>query len=414
MTILTIVIIPVMNMLVSTTRHNAKARQRQHITLSAESIMESFKAYDVETLCQQFQTTPTTFTGCQLYAGDALVPAGTMEVTGTNAYGAVTDQLFSPSGEFIGSADDTYEFRIHNLVNEKDRYDAVVTVEPYTALGVKSIIDIEDMNLYKDAVWRSTTAHDATAAGQVVNDFWNMAAPEIVTWLNNNDLQRNDYTQADIVPDKIKVIRRETYIDLVKGSNTTAQVRMEYHYQVQDYPYYDDALDPTSTDVMTFPEGGGYYVVQVIVDSPAGTYIEFYNNPSSAGLERVFVYYYPLYGIEDVMRFSTSGFGGAERLECYVLKQYNAGVSNLQAKEAAYHPKILGNGNLILYHNLDENISGSSTVPAVNLSSFASSQNYAHADLIKQDKVMMYRVRVDMYEAGGTQIVASLEGTMND
>lgn len=416
MTILTLVTVPILHIFVSTARYNAKARERQHMTLSAESIMESFKAYDIEELCRQFQTTPTTFTGCKLYAGDGLTPPGTLEVTGTDVTGAATSNLFTPAGEFLGSADDTYEFRIHSLVNEKDRYDAVITVEPYTGWGTSSVVEIDDMNLYKDAIWRSTTDHDATAQGQIIDHFHGSVAPQIVTWLNDHDKQKNDYTQADILPDKIEIVKRETLIDIVKGSDMTAQVRMEYHYRIKDYPYYDNAADPTSTAKMDFPTGGGDYTVHVIVDSPAGTYIEFYRNPAAAGLERVFVYYYPLYGtgVEDVIRFTTSGFSASDKLECYLLKQVNTGVVNLPGKEAAYQPKVLGDSKLILYHNLDENISGSSSVPTVNLSTFASHKSYMHADLLKENKVIMYRVLVDIYEAGGTQIVASLEGTMNN
>lgn len=421
MAIFAIATVPIMNILVSTARYNARARERQHMTLSAESIMESFKAYDIETLCEQFQS--PSFRGCTLYPGGVdpagvAIPAGTMEVFGKNAAGLETTVLFDPSGTFIGSSDDTYRFRINSMQNETERYDAEILVEPYAVAGTNQITKLTDMNPYRDAIFRSSADYDGNISAQIHTHFQNNVVPDIVAKLNAEDLIKNDYTEADISFSSANIVitQRETFIDIVKGSNITAQCKMRYHYKVEQYPYHNNPSDDTSYDYLDFPLDGTDYVVDLLMYSPDGWHVEFYNNPPEAGLERVFIYYYPNYEVtKDTINISTSGFG-SDKLDCYLLKQKRPGMSNssIMTEEASYVPEINGTGNLNLYHNFGENISGSSSVPTVSPSGFAASRSYVDTTVVKEDRTLMYKVTVNLYEAGGTEVIASFDGTMND
>lgn len=417
MAILAIVSIPIMNLMVSSAKYNARARERQHMTQSAESIMESFKAYDVEALCEQFQH--GTFQGCDISGGvDAHgnpIPAGTMEVTGKDALGADTTVLFDAEGDFIGSADNTYEFKINSLKNETERYDAVITLAPYTLAGSDEVTQLSNMNQYKDAIFRSQESFRTMANAQISAKYQSDMKPFIVTELNTIDQIRNDYTVAEI-GDYIKVEKRETIFRIQKGTNITATCTMRYYFKAEGIPYYDDALDPTSTDTFDYPTDGSLWYVDVILKTPATLELEFYNNPQEAGLERIFIYYYPDYQVEDVIKFETTGFSTTETLECYLIKQKRTDISEGEQAlgESSYVPQINGTGTLKLFHNFNENIGGGATVPTVTPSGFAASQSYLDTGLIKTQKTLMYTIAVDLYEEGGTSVVTSLRGTIND
>ncbi|MDE6129037.1 MAG: type II secretion system GspH family protein, partial [Lachnospiraceae bacterium] len=56
--ILALVTGPLLHSFVSAARYNQRAKERQRTTTAAQSVMEGFKAFDLEELCWQFSGDP--------------------------------------------------------------------------------------------------------------------------------------------------------------------------------------------------------------------------------------------------------------------------------------------------------------------------------------------------------------------
>lgn len=71
-TILGLVAVPVLHSLTTAMVYNAKARNRQEMTLTAESIMETFKGYDLDELKVRFSTGGAGIEGIRV--ADGMIP----------------------------------------------------------------------------------------------------------------------------------------------------------------------------------------------------------------------------------------------------------------------------------------------------------------------------------------------------
>lgn len=392
--ILTATVTVLTTILVASVRYNAKADARQHATLAAESIMESFKAYKVEDLCAQFSS--GSFVGC-----------------------ASADSMY-----YTEPSSKNYKFQINGLVNDNVKYDAKITLSPYTLTRSQSLVAFPEINAYKDGVFRSSTSHDTiTAPLQMQDHFATNVRTEIATYLNSGvDVQKDDYTEADIIGTNIKPVKRETVIRLIKNSSTnmtSVTCSMRYHYIVKDYAYYNDA-SATPEGKVTFPldyeTSGATYSIDVLLDTatPANDII-FYNNPSAVGLERIFIYYYPAYGIEDEIRFETQG-SWSNNVECYLLKQVPdvsvMTATELGIAESNYKPKIMGTSIIDLRHNFGMNIGAASGHLDPIMSGFSTTLDYMNSNITKKNYQLMYNVVVEIFHGG--EVVSVLEGTKND
>ncbi len=418
MCILAVAVTGIVTVLVTSVRFNAKANLRQHATLTAESILESFKAYEVKALCEQFHAGG--FTGVTL-ASDG---TGAMSVLGKSVSGGTADEDLFASGAFTESTTDEYEFTLTNIQTENSRYDATITVTPYMA--EQSLVSLSDIHPYKDAVFRSSTIHDTKAKDQILLDFEAVVKPLIIPELNTLDQNPTfEFTEMNVVADFDDYIipkKRVTTVTVDKSNSgyTTATVKMDYYFIVKDYPYYQNDTEATPTGKQTFPMDyattGHMYVTNVILDVPLGLYnLNFYKNEPSVGLERVYFYYYPAYDVVDEIQVITNNFDASDMIDMYILKQVPAGADGtLNDKEAAYNPKVHGASNINLYHNFDDNIGGASIPAGANISGFADNKGYMDASKVKKNYLLMYNLNVEVREAGTANVVAALHGTKND
>ncbi len=415
MCILSVAITGMVTVLVTSVRFNAKANLRQHATLTAESILENFKAYDVKTLCEQFHA--GSFSGVNM---DVM---GTMGVRGKSVPGGVADEDLFIGGSFTESSTKEYEFSLTNIKTENALYDATITVTPY--MTEQSLVTLEDMHPYKDAVYRSSEVHDTKARDQILTMFDTTIKTEMKDYLNTIDQKITTYTETDIVSSfatHIQPKKRVTTITLDKddAGYTTAVINMDYYFIIKDYPYYLSSTEATPTGKQTFPVDydttGNMYMVQVILDIPYGLYyLNFYKNPNTVDLEKVYFYYYPAYDVADEIKVVTHDFAAGDSIDMYILKQVPLGAdATLNNKEASYNPTIQGESIIKLYHNFGDNIGGSSVPPAPTISGFASSSHYMEATIFEKQYQLMYNMDVEVREAGTTNVVAALSGTKND
>lgn len=401
MAILAVVAAPTMKILVSSAKYNAKARERQKLTTSAESIMESFKAYTVDELMEQFNGVDgKTFTACQM---DATASMSGIEGVDIDA---------------AGNSVEAYDFTLNGILNEDKTYDAVIHVNKRYLPNVDSRITSEngvvaftDINQYTDAVLKWDLNYDDYMQEYAKDDFKDNHMGDLIEELNNVDEIKDDYTETDIDLDKLTLYKRQITVNMYEDSgNTVVTYGLRCFYKIKEYPYYADALDDTVIEKFDFPENGYFET-----DIPIGgaTAAQIYQNPSSEPLQRVFIFYYPNYGLEDEIVINSSL---SYETTAYLLKQKNPSITStdLQTKEAAYKANVSGSGLVKLAHNLNKNLSGESSVTSPNISGFTSVGVYTQDYGRTLDEIFMYDIKLTIYKAGevgiGTPLV-EIEGS---
>lgn len=111
--ILAIIVIPLMNLFVSSNRINIKSRQTLRATTAAQDIMEGLKAYNIEEIKEQFKDPASGF-----YVIDSRLIKGGVEER--------TDLEVDPSGN---PADGLYVFSMKDLTMQGSEYDAKIEVD---------------------------------------------------------------------------------------------------------------------------------------------------------------------------------------------------------------------------------------------------------------------------------------------
>lgn len=388
MAILAVVAAPALKILVSSTRYNAKARERQKLTTSAESIMESFKAYTVDELMEQFNgINGKTFTACQMDAAASMSGVETVDI------------------DAAGNSAEAYDFALNGILNEGKTYDAVIHVNKRYLPGVDSriasdngVVAITDINQYTDAVLKWNLNYDVRMSDAAKDDFKNNHMYELIDELNSSDKIKNDYTEMDIDLNKIVLYKRQITVNMYEASgNTVVTYGLKCSYKIEGYPYHADELDDSVIETFDLPESG-YFETDVPLDG--STTAQIYRNPSSEPLQRVFIFYYPNYGIDvdEIVINSSLSY----ETTAYLLKQKNPSLSDteLQNREAAYKANVRGSGRVKLAHNLDKNLSGKSSVSTSSISGFSSVGSYTQDYGRSTDEIFMYDIKLTIYKAG--------------
>lgn len=424
-TILSLVAVPVLHAMTSSMYYNAKARKRQNVTLSAESLMETFKGYELADLQDIF---------VRAEAGDT---SAKMELGVTDADGFIYPSDLSASELVFGiqgmKADDG-----------KTVCDIEVKASKQT---VKEILEIENIQPTRDAIFRTSHGSDSSAWDKAQDDFQANYLVAFLQQLNALDDREWELTQSDIDMSCLKLYQRELVFAIAgSGSDDTVTAYKEYSYYIKEHIYYErieeeteEATEPSTEEEgseteteeivleerrFTYPENvADYFKIRIpLTEYPtaasAGEY-KVYSNPIKDGehpLQRLLIYYYPAYQMEhgDTIRIKNPD---ALDLECHLIKQKVSGLSyaQLQTKEINYKPtvKCEGAGDVVLYHNLSSNLADRSNIPggASGITTFSDVQPYV-GNSFKKQKVLAYKLEMKILESG-TEI-ACFEGTMNE
>lgn len=411
--LLTIVIIPVMQSFVYSARVNAKARTLQKATVAAQTIMENYKAYPVEDICQQFAS------------GTFMVGSG----TGVNCHETVHDLT---SGQHI--------YMIDNISYENSTYDAQIRLTPTTPISVN---EYQDSDPYCDAVYMVEAGH----AYDVYNTVINEAQTRWIALPNKADTEPDDYDR-----EKLEFHRQvEIYVD----SNGKTTVKEVYWYNGScDYDtetgserfwfwgYAMPDTDPDAPFIMKYNKWPGE-------DEPPP--IVIYDNSTTeaasggrAVLKNIYLYFYPLYttstsdtwiNSDYVQVYSSYTPADGGKLNFYAIKQKSPmSATELEVREnAAYNSKrihFLLNGQLRMYDNLNVNVGRVDAevgITSPTLEAGAERVGSLHAD--PKDKILIYDIEVKLYKDGavkkdsttgiwsidsGEQPIITLTGTIND
>ena len=116
-------------------------------------------------------------------------------------------------------------------------------------------------------------------------------------------------------------------------------------------------------------------------------------------------------------------------IDCYLIKQkpYSVDMTDIELKiyEDRYSTlaSVEGDGNIKLYHNLGYNLGDGSLVGVPTLSSFgANIYDFVSGEggdaigkkYIRKDKMLVYKLEMQLFDAKTGNLVAKLDGTMGE
>ena len=463
-TILALVAVPVLHSLTTSMVYNKKARNRQEMTLTAESIMETFKGYDLDTLKDRFS-------GGTIWGVVGIEGVVYESVDGNSGYRYTTTSI--PFGTEIA---DEYQFCIEDMkADDGQLYDVKITATPNS---VEKIMVPDNMETTRDAIYKGDQTLDTSALQKAKEDFRNNQQSDLADYFaaNYSDAVFKEGDNIITIKDEINKIfetsagsffaenyvklheKKMTFEIVANGSDYEVRPKMYYSYYMDGYPYYvraeaasmpdDEYPDESRTpgtpnpssgaivehepdSTIRYPAGGGFLEFEVDLSSayPDG---HFYKNPTTAGLDRLFVYYYPQYNLDpgcDTIVINNQA--GIPDFQCYILKQRAENINDTQMSTKEEH--YVGNVDIInsalgfkVFHNFDDNIGGkASTTPGGNISGVNEDQKISYTkpttpgsditelmENFSEAEVLSYKLKLEVTQNGRT--VTTLESSMNE
>lgn len=441
--ILSVAIIPLMNAFVNSMRYSAKGRELQQTTVLAQTIMEKCKGYTVKELDTKMLD-HTFLTSATVSADGTKIPmtdASTLWGLGAGSPG--TDEKYY----FIGGVHlENHTYDVSVKINSHDRYDYYNNL---SGQGVYSdMVYTESMNKYMDAVFTVNTLSgyegDESRFSVAGLDFeaYNASLEMISEKIKEAAAANPSIVEEVNVPYNViangagNALEVYRYIDITANSDGSGRdvVTVTYTYTfkldggVFDYVYRNPSGGspiPLSVDLGT-AEIPLYNFSFYIYDNAA-------TMSNGAKLENIYFFYYPAYNglngsytdypiAEDEIIINNNT---GRTINFYLVKQKNPAYSDTQLNTLEAHcytPTVMANGDMIIYHNFDQNLGGSSDFSSLNISSTGSVtlMGTLYDDTLKK---LMYDVEVSIYPAnsfngsyivGGAQPILTLKGTMLD
>lgn len=418
---------PLLSSFVSAIRYNARAKEKQYTMGAAQSVMESFKAYDLKSLVAQFGDPDEPF---------RVYPTGSM-----GEYRVAVPEEGS----------DTYVFALQDMEYEGKRYDAKVEVKPSALTSSMgdvyntTVVQTKTINAYYDAIYRGSPYEDINAMNLVNNN--------VVRFLNVLDEKcygdyYEDYTVDSLVQSRIDVVK-ETKV-VITGDETTqkATVTRTYLYRALNYPVMNASGEMDYYHIWDFKTKNEDYTYNPHFLWKPGEVLDDYDynvaysdviydntaTSSYAKLDDLYFFYYPAY--ENALYGNALGiknFGYQEiiifenytgrNINVHMVKQKNPLLTDVTITmlDNLYQPSVtVDQGPVTLVHNLKENLGGGTITG--NPSRWTGLGEYhSCADILHKENVnMLYDVTVSVYQNGqyeegftGEPMV-TLNGTMND
>ncbi len=332
--ILAVVTVSILQIFVYSIRLNARSRTRQQTTAAAQTVMEYFKAYPVEKICEQFLGV----------AGESF------KVNGTEGTPATQITWFSPTGipredvfldinspdigndisELLSSGNNA-NFRIQGITYHNEAFDVEVQLRSHTDQTTLIYNDFAEGN---SAAYVGDLSMDADALSRIAEE-----VAEAWTIDENGKLLPSapsiTHSGSEVDLSKIDIVDRKLICEIKKtGSDYIAEVSCIYTYKVDYYPYI---VNGTSTDTY-FDIGLKDYTYDNWDYISGKECKEIFRQPTI--LENLTLYYYPAYARgsaldikgEDWIIIQNSiphGVGEeVSRIKCYIYKQRNPAVSD--------------------------------------------------------------------------------------
>lgn len=403
-TILTIAVIPLLHSFVLSAQYNLRARTKMRATVTAQTIMENFKAYTVEEICRQFDSNFS-----ETFAIDQDSITGLLEQVGGSSM--VLKDPSDPSKGYVfePSADDKYEYTIRGICYESSRFDAKIELTPHG--GHLTTVKVEDKNPNRDAVYideMDMEAQDIAAYEEMLN----LIAEQ---WDAEESRSVETHVGGEVATSTITITKHQmTFTARKEDGKDKLYVCHTYTFKVDGHfcsrPV--DVSDPENTD--TVP--GTFDMGETVI---VGTEKLLYEKSGGAeGLQNLYIYYYPVYstGPRDSMfmgrdEIKIENLLGGDPLKVYIYKQKNPFITALNSKETSYQAVIETTNAWIIDDNFGINLTHNASSSSVTAPSITpSSSRYTGVDTQTSDiKQRMYNITVKVYEEG--QYNAGFTGT---
>ncbi len=436
--ILSVAIIPLMYAFVNSMKYNAKGRELQQTTVLAHTIMEKCKGLTVDEIYDRMLD--HTFLETQTAAADT----NSTKVPMTNAS---TTWGLGSGGEqtyFIGGVqleNTTYDVQVTiDKHSREDLYNG--TLEAYS-----DMLYTESMNKYNDAVFTVNTLNgntgdeDRYSVAGLDFEAYNAAFQMIADGLKADAETKPDINEEVNVPLSYIMLGVGNHLEVYRYITIDATGSSGHDVVNVTYTYTFRLDNGTYTYNYQPPSGGATIPLSVDLGTAEiplyNTTFMIYDNAATmsngATLENIYFFYYPAYSgnhggfteypiaRDEIVINNNTG----RSVKLYMVKQKNPAYTDVELNtlEAHYYnPNIFVNGDVVFYHNLAENIGGTSPVTPPHLISTGSVT--LMADLYYRNlKTLMYNVEVTIYPAGsyngsyiisGSQPIITLDGTILD
>lgn len=364
MFILSAVTVTILSILVYSIRLNSRSRTRQQSTAAAQTVMENFKAYSVEEICEQFANLPNEAGEPKKFNVSGAVTTQIMRGTGPSPFIPTNSEDIA---EMLSSGDDLY-FRIHNMTYQNEFYDVEIKLTGHTisaadarTADVDTLI-VENFTSANSAAYVGDVGMDAEAlsriAGQVAAK-WTMEENSAVP----APASPVTHSASEVDLDEIKITDREIKVEVKKdGDNYVAVLSCAYTYQVDDYSYVVSGTGNLSS----FDIEATRYEFDYWDNIEGKTSKEIFRQ--STILKNLTLYYYPAYKngtlkIQNDKIIVENNLSGNPEIKCYIYKQKNLAVSDTRVAslELGYHLQLSLGINVNIYDDNLDTILGSPT-----------------------------------------------------
>jgi prepilin-type N-terminal cleavage/methylation domain-containing protein len=437
-TILSIVVIPTLNALTTAMTYNVKARNRQNATALAETIMESFKGYDIDTLKNIFGSNGVSDDGKRIFdasAGGAYAVSG--DADGNYVF-TITD---------IKDGNKTYYVEIDAVASNDTNFFVAENMDGTSDAVYVGKKDMNDIATIKQkALADFTTAPDGSSASKV-SDLIDEIKSTYSLSSNPTDAKGDEISETNhtLTTDNIDIVSRTIKFEIKTDSATGNDVvtsEMIYSYRIKDFTFYkpiDPALPEDPYDgavpghdgwaiagdeetLSVFPTSGTYDITVAY----GGDNVYNVYGTASGSLKRVFICYYPQYDASSDKIEITNNISGRS-IPCYVLKQRDKDLSDARCttSEYSYNVSVVksGSGTSDIYHNLGINLGDMSKL-TTGWTITNGAGKYAISSLegkyddteipsaSKTSKKMSYELTLVVKE--GSNVVTQLKSVMNE
>lgn len=354
---------------------NEQAKEKQYSMILAQSMMESIKAYDLDSLDKQFSDPAEPF---RVYQGDSGAKSMVMTT--------------SPSGDI------TRQYTVQDVVYQQaglgDRYKFNVDIEVKPRPGYKEVLaSAQDINPYGDAVYVAQPNEQDDLINDIKTGLANQGHTGTITTLDTSKITATRTLKVDIT------------------SDAKVTVQAVYNYSVNNYGI-------TRADGTT---GTASFSGTVNVpDTPSPCYDKSLLGGDAIALKNLYLYYFPAYkdsmngqiGCTDKIEISNNC---NDLTQVYLVKQKNVAFSEteIDVLENNYTPQVscASPTKLTLWHNLKTNLNtGSTLYPTIsgNIEEIGDGTPWAE-DV--EETVLLYDVTITVQRAGNT--VCELVGSTN-
>lgn len=417
--ILAAVVAPTMRLFASSASYNNKSRESQRAYAIAESAMESFKAYDLEELCIQFgQGTFPVGVPHPVFAGVSSDGTTTRTVTATTTGGSAVNPLVDSNNKLNDSAAN-FNFKVQNAVEEGHYYDVEIVVNE---VGEKSVVKTDAVNPYTDMVHQMQESDTTTISSLIYAE-----AENVVSGIS---APADMVTGGSLTLSSVSLSSLEREITFtVDHQSSGDKVNLEIKYTYSGELAYQYTSKNPGAGVKTVSNVGFSDTLDHVFDASTGaTSLTVYDNTVNIGskggkLENMYLYYYPLYDsiagasvAKDTIKVDASS--ASAPIEVHIAKQkYSSSIMSdgqIETQEGSYEVKVEGSGNVTLDTNLRECVTGNTgtTITSPTLTGFGTPADFVAGS--KENKDLIYKVVVYVYNAGETSPIAMFEGTKNN